>query len=138
MNRKFSICHATFVLKVTSVLMMKEDLINSIGQSFDAGMDGVIIWDSSKNFKSRTDCQDVQDYLQSSLGPLVKKVIDFAEKCGAALCSGHGKCVRNSWMKSTGLQLFLAHNVHVHEYDFENYKCKCYTGWLGTHCNQPS
>lgn len=130
--------YSTYRYTDNDMFYSQEDLINSIGQSFDAGMDGVILWDSSKNFKSRADCQNVKDYLQFSLGPLVKKVIDFAEKCGAGLCSGHGKCVRNSWVKSTGLQLFLAHSVHVHVYDFENYECKCYKGWLGTQCNQPS
>lgn len=130
--------YSTYRYTDNDMFYSQEDLINSIGQSFDAGMDGVILCDSSKNFKSRADCQNVKDYLQFSLGPLVKKVIDFAEKCGAGLCSGHGKCVRNSWVKSTGLQLFLAHSVHVHVYDFENYECKCYKGWLGTQCNQPS
>lgn len=130
--------YSTFRYTDTNKFYTQDDLVSTIGQSLDAGMDGVILWDRSQNFKSRTDCQNVKDYLQSSLGPLVKKLTEFAEKCGAALCNGHGKCVRNSWMKSTGLQLFLARNVQLHVQDFENYKCKCYIGWLGAHCNQPS
>lgn len=67
--------------------MMKEDLINSIGQSFDAGMDGVILWDSSKNFKSRTDCQDVKDYLQSDLLDLSLKKSPILPRNAGRLCA---------------------------------------------------
>jgi hypothetical protein len=108
--------------------------MNTIGRSFDAGMDGVLLWDSSKNFISRAHCESLLDYLDSSLGPFVKAVTNFAEKCSVVLCKGNGKCVRKSWIERSGLQNLILFKV----FDFKNYKCRCLRGWKGTHCDEPT
>lgn len=121
------------IIICSSAFVLQEDLMNTIGQSFDAGMDGVLLWDSSKNFISQTNCEYLLEYLESSLGPLVEAVTNFAEKCSVMLCKGNGKCVRKSWIERSGLQTLILLNT----FDFENYKCRCFRGWKGMHCDKP-
>ncbi|XP_061197624.1 hyaluronidase-1-like [Saccostrea echinata] len=125
--------YSTYRFTDTNKFYLVEDLITTVGQSFDAGMDGVLLWDTSKNFKTQENCESLQEYIKSTFGPLVKSIVDFAEKCSAVLCKGHGKCVRNSWISTSGLQVLTQRKV----FEFENYKCRCISGWEGTHCEKP-
>lgn len=98
----------------------------------------------------------LQQYLDTLLGPLIKKCIEFAAKCSIDLCDGHGKCVNKNWhawaehqiIHSNSSYTFLSLNTkkqltydsaYVIEHSvvngYSNYTCRCYGKWTGQHCN---
>ena len=83
-------------------LIFQGDLNNTIKQSMDAGLAGVALWGSSASFRSKSQCEAVRDYIDTTLGPLVKNITIFALNCSATICYSHGRCVRSDWNRSRG------------------------------------
>ena len=48
--------------------------------SKEEGADGVIFWGDYKAFTTKDKCMDVYKYLNTTLGPMVKKVLDLPQK----------------------------------------------------------
>ncbi|KAK3087784.1 hypothetical protein FSP39_010534 [Pinctada imbricata] len=122
--------YTTFKYTDTKVYYSKNDVINTISQSMDAGLDGNVVWLSSSDVSSRDDCQSLHKYIQEIFGPMSKFVINFARICSAVLCNNHGKCVRANWLKQPKLQFGRSDKM----LDLSDYKCKCNMNWSGKHC----
>ncbi|OWF56174.1 Hyaluronidase-3 [Mizuhopecten yessoensis] len=112
------------------------DLENTIGQSFDAGLDGVVVWDSSANFRNVTDCLSLGDYLDHTLGPYVNSINSFANECHAQWCSGHGRCLRKAWPPTESKEATdcQKHTDQQNRREFSMYRCVCSQPWTGEHC----
>ena len=61
------------------------------------GAAGIVLWGSHRFFKGKQDCVRLQKYIDTTLGPFVKSVSDFASACSTAVCSGNGRCVRKDY-----------------------------------------
>lgn len=57
-----------------------QDMENILKISKEEGADGVIVWGNYMDFTTKEKCTDVYTYLQTSLGPTVKKVLELPQK----------------------------------------------------------
>ncbi|XP_060084928.1 hyaluronidase-1-like [Ylistrum balloti] len=113
------------------------DLENTIGQSFDAGLDGVVVWDSSSNLKNKSDCLSLKDYLEQTLGPYINTITSFASQCHTKWCNRHGHCVRTTWpTKQNRTTDFQVGSDLQTRREFSMYRCVCSQPWTGQHCDQ--
>lgn len=136
----------------------KADLCNTVGQVAEAGLNGVVLWDSSSSFQTRNDCVKLRDFLDTTLGPFVRNVSEQAKQCSINLCNSHGRCRKNEWstvQEETFLSLLktyvryillLAFNIDIghirttiRNTDYiiiaeEEFSCSCYNGWRGNRC----
>ncbi|XP_049804947.1 hyaluronidase B-like isoform X3 [Schistocerca nitens] len=55
-----------------------EDLYNSLAIPKNLGMNGAIIWGSSKDVNSKKKCEDLANYVKTELGPTVKNLMDIS------------------------------------------------------------
>ena len=99
------------------------------------GADGVILWGSSAgaDFRSVSRyvnsscvlCKNIQGYLTSVAGPVMKECVAERQKCAAALCSGHGRCAS---------QFDTDDAVGVCKKWEGVSNCVCSEGWTGADC----
>lgn len=92
---------------------MQVDLINSIGQVADLGVEGIILWGDNYSQNNKTSCQTTKMYVDKMLGPYVTAVKKFVQRCSDSLCSSRGRCY------TTDLSRLLdtsEHQVAVHTY----------------------
>lgn len=61
-------------------IMSDEDMENILKISKEEGADGVIVLGKYMDFTTKAKCTDVYTYLQTSLGPIVKKVLELPHK----------------------------------------------------------
>jgi hypothetical protein len=87
--------------------------------SFEAGADGVIMWDCPGAFGHRT-VQDTQALTMSVVGPAAQAVLQAAHNCSVSHCSGNGRCA------SLKQAARVAGAV----------ECWCFSGWQGTDCSR--
>ncbi|XP_044512873.1 hyaluronidase-1-like isoform X2 [Gracilinanus agilis] len=112
-------------------------------QIFYALTDVFLPWES---------CQNIKDYVDTTLGPFVLNVTSSAYICSEALCSGHGRCARRQHHPHAFLFLEDSFSIYqqpgsghlrlqgfLEEKSLEKMKtqfeCRCYTGWTGKHCD---
>ncbi|XP_027692992.1 hyaluronidase-1-like [Vombatus ursinus] len=131
-----------------------EELENTIGESLAQGTDGIVIWMGGDHEHTQESCQAIKDYVDTTLGPFILNVTSIAYLCSEALCSGHGRCARRQHHPQAFLFLspasFSIHQQpdsgHLSLQGFladeslakmkTEYRCRCYTGWTGGHCEQ--
>ncbi|KAL5015229.1 hypothetical protein ScPMuIL_009499 [Solemya velum] len=150
--------YSRFTYSDTTDPYTKVDLDNTIGQSFEAGSGGVILWEPFQNYKTKTDCQVVKQYIETLLGPYVREKVTFASNCSRQLCSLHGYCISKTWRLSrskitedydvTWLKFWnmfadVIRFVKSHtpteegaEKQYGDYRCKCNKMWTGQHCDK--
>ncbi|ETN74271.1 hyaluronoglucosaminidase [Necator americanus] len=68
-----------------------DDLLTTIRQPADLGVDGIIIWSSSNNMTDR--CSKIKDEVEKRIGPNITKTVEGHKKCRTDKCSDHGKCI---------------------------------------------
>ena len=112
-----------------------EDLAASLTVPAAMGADGVILWGSSSGVDSPAAaprcvlCAKIQGYLTSVAGPVMAECVSERQACGAALCSGHGRCASTldpadalgACKKWKGVSA-----------------CLCTEGWAGADCATPT
>jgi hyaluronoglucosaminidase len=116
------------------------------------GVAGVLLWGSSNDVATAGQCRAIGPYIQSTLGPTVKRAVDAATRCSAVRCSSHGRCVNASlavgMTDEDGLRLAERSPGRRPELDLETRggsgalpidaeagSCACYPGWTGTACS---
>ncbi|KAL5013189.1 hypothetical protein ScPMuIL_007459 [Solemya velum] len=133
-------CSPTYV--DTDVFLPKEKLRESIGEAFDAGTNGVILWDSYHNVNSKDKCVNLKNYLANILGPYILDIKEFADDCSTEMCNGNGKCVKNSYrsfhrrqntQEANGAPGKKRFNLR-HFRRFREYYCLCNSHWRGEYC----
>ncbi|XP_028306430.1 hyaluronidase PH-20-like [Gouania willdenowi] len=127
----------------TESFLTQEDLISTIGEFAALGASGVVLWGSSKDYNSQAACQDLSDYLTSTLDPYVANVTAAAMLCSEVLCQSKGRCVRKTYDSLSYLHLnptyfrILRTNRYIavglpSAADLntwaENFTCQCYAG----------
>lgn len=58
--------------------LFQEDLVNLLTIPKEEGADGVIMWGASADFDSEEKCVEFKKYLDTTMGPAVKKVVQNA------------------------------------------------------------
>ncbi|KIH60036.1 EGF-like domain protein [Ancylostoma duodenale] len=98
------------------------DLCSTIKQPADLGIDGIIIWSSSRNITLR--CPHIKEQIEERIGSKMKHTIDQHKNCRKTRCHDHGKCV-------------LPMNTTCTDFDInmEQYKCECDKGYVGEFCS---
>ncbi|EYC39901.1 hypothetical protein Y032_0637g961 [Ancylostoma ceylanicum] len=101
------------------------DLCSTIKQPADLGIDGIIIWSSSRNITLR--CPHIKESIEGRIGLKIKTTVAQHENCRKQRCHGQGKCVlpRNSTCSDS--DDFIINT--------EEYKCECDKGFTGTYCD---
>ncbi|KAI6219248.1 Hyaluronidase [Aphelenchoides besseyi] len=100
----------------------KSDLCNSIKFPADLGINGIVIWGTSKYMKQR--CQSMSEYVSNLLGPFTSAVLQKTEKCAQKLCNGHGRCTAID--SKPPMKCELAHQPEM--------KCNCDYPYTGENC----
>ncbi|OWA54211.1 Hyaluronidase [Hypsibius exemplaris] len=72
--------------------LSKEDLINSIGLTYDYGGAGVIIWGSSSDVNSVSKCSDMKTYLTETFGPVAEYFNTILSRCSQVFCGPTYRC----------------------------------------------
>lgn len=123
----------------SSLYYPKTDLKNSILLAAELGCDGVVFWGDHNDSRSLQACQELQSYVNSTLGPFVKGVTEAATLCSQRVCSGRGRCVGNimacsdNFKNQDGWSNAYIGPQHSGQ---KACRCSCYKGWQGTACNK--
>ena len=116
---------------------------------------------SATYFHTHDECQLLQKYINTVLGPYVKNLTQFLSRCCVFYCSAHGRCVDKELeavaqheRRESGQQHCLIREELLQrenrdgdgELDFggsldpphpyDNYVCRCLPGWTGDHCEK--
>lgn len=141
-----------------------ENLTLAIGLPGKMGSAGVVLWGSSGLFRTHNECQLLQKYINTVLGPYVKNLTQFLSDCSVFYCSAHGRCVEKdlemfvqqqrlqSLQKqclneellremrgvdgSYGRSAMKFEAVDDPPHPYQNYVCRCLPGWTGEHCEK--
>ena len=112
--------------------MQQADVLATIGQSAEQGVAGVVIWGDKLTEKTKTDCLEIQTYIDNFLGPLVKNLTTITQTCSREFCNSHGRCTFQLnpavYVKASS-QGFIQ---DLTQWKFQS--CKCYNGWSGADC----
>ncbi|KHN81598.1 Hyaluronidase-4 [Toxocara canis] len=68
-----------------------DDLCNEVKQQADFGMQGTIVWSTSKNMTFR--CPYIANYINTTYGPYVSRIESEFRNCSMRKCGGQGRCV---------------------------------------------
>ncbi|KAJ8021364.1 Hyaluronidase-1 [Holothuria leucospilota] len=137
--------YTRYVYTDSFAFLTKKDLNNTVLQSAQMGSSGVVFWGAGYDTHSVSLCLELQSYINSTLGPFVKNLIDATVLCSDEICSGNGRCV-GKILECAG---HLKQRERVNELDvnmrdgYERWQqtlmpcsCQCYKGWKGSFCDQ--
>ncbi|XP_069500217.1 hyaluronidase-1-like [Ambystoma mexicanum] len=144
--------YARIVYAYTMDFLAEEDLVYTIGESAALGAAGIVLWGNKDYSTSRDSCLAVKAYVDQMLGPYILNVTSSAILCSQAICSSHGRCIRQDATSRASLHLnpksfsirhvpgrlgfFLQGGAEKEDLIkmAEGFKCQCFKGWEGTAC----
>ncbi|XP_072136943.1 hyaluronidase-1-like [Mobula birostris] len=146
--------YARIVYVNTTDFLTETDLVHSIGESVAMGAAGIVLWGNKDFVRSQESCLALKEYISGLLGNYIVNITNSAIICSSVLCNNHGRCVRSSNRPHTylhlnrkpfaikvnpsskGLPYFLWGQETEEDVKemAENFRCQCYNGWMGTHC----
>ncbi|XP_074861511.1 hyaluronidase-1 isoform X2 [Carettochelys insculpta] len=104
-----------------------------------------IQYELTEDFLSQESCLALKEYVDGMLGRYIVNVTSSAHLCSRAVCSSHGRCVRQAGHPEAFLHLGPAHTrPHLHGQLAkqeraklaQEFSCRCYAGWAGARCEQ--
>ena len=106
----------------------------TIAQSAEQGTAGVVIWGDHLTENTKTDCLEIQSYMDNFLGPLVKNLTTITQTCSQEFCHSHGRCTfkLNPAVYDKALSQGVAQDL-TDKWKFVS--CNCYNGWSGVDCS---
>lgn len=113
-----------FPCTVCTKFYSKRDLCSSLKQASDMGLQGAIIWSTSRNMNKKR-CKKIGSYVNNTLGHYVKTLKNFTRRCATKKCRRHGQCIlpiRQSFCKS--------------KKPLSEYFCLCDPKFYGPRCNR--
>lgn len=114
--------------------VQQADVVATVSQSAEQGVAGVVMWGDHLTEMTKTDCLEIQTYIDNFLGPVVKNLTTITQTCSQEFCNSHGRCT---------FQLTPTADIHSTYHGFaldltDQWKfqsCKCYNGWSGANCD---
>ncbi|XP_076356588.1 hyaluronidase-1-like [Tachypleus tridentatus] len=70
----------------------EEDFYRMMAQTAGLGMEGVVVWGSSFHVASQEDCNTLDEYVTSVIGPATQTITKNVLKCAETVCKGQGRC----------------------------------------------
>lgn len=90
------------------------DLDNTIGQAADLGVSGIVMWGNRRDENTSPEiCRQINDYIQTKLGPYFKNTELVSEKCSEERCSGNGRCIKEN----------MAREFNIYQDDVQRKSC---------------
>ncbi|XP_067314663.1 hyaluronidase-1 [Pseudorasbora parva] len=156
--------YARIAYTYSMVFLSQEDLVHTIGESVALGASGIVLWGDGNYSKTKTACEEVQQYLDGTLGHYIVNVTEAAFLCSRTVCSSQGRCVRKDWSGSAHLHLdpaewtiipragrpapITAGPSYVAQRRLrtagdeargftDKFRCQCFPGWGGEQCQKP-
>ncbi|XP_014343902.1 hyaluronidase-1-like [Latimeria chalumnae] len=146
--------YARIVYIFSMDFLTQEDLIHTIGESAALGAAGIVLWGDADYARTKRSCETVKRYIDETLGRYIVNVTSTAALCSRNLCSQHGRCVRINSSSRVYLHLnpktfMVVPNGDPRGPQFmtvgylskedainmgKEFRCNCYRGWKGTHC----
>ncbi|CAK9297611.1 unnamed protein product [Gordionus sp. m RMFG-2023] len=127
--------------KEKNALLDYYDLKNIFTQAVDMAQDGIVFWGDHAEFGN---CTALSKHMESLIGPLAQKSINFAIVCSQEVCGGNGKCIRSDFkdnhIPDIALESYYRFNLYKKrilasmEPLSDSYSCVCYPGWSGNNC----
>lgn len=93
------------------------------------------MWDGSKFYETRSDCQNLKQYLDAKLGPLIRNISILLSNCSINRCSDHGRCVLSNWTTHasslvTDLTLYRRSQNNIYDKEYHTFNEKCNNPFL--------
>lgn len=118
----------------SKMYLNEADVVATVSQSAEQGVAGVVMWGDHLTEMTKTDCLEIQTYIDNFLGPVVKNLTIITQTCSQEFCNSHGRCT---------FQLTPTADIHSTYHGFgldltDQWKfqsCKCYNGWSGANCD---
>ncbi|KAL2093315.1 hypothetical protein ACEWY4_010627 [Coilia grayii] len=120
------------------------DLVRSVGEAAALGGSGTVMWGASADYNTKASCENLSDYLLSTLNPYIANVTAATQVCSDFLCQGNGRCIRRNYNTDTYLHLNPKHfriQRSVSGYTvtgtptmqdfadmYSHFTCQCYAG----------
>ncbi|XP_044742020.1 hyaluronidase-like [Chrysoperla carnea] len=73
---KFIIPYFWYKYQDTGAFLTQEDIYLSLTQLKKSGVNGVIFWGSSNDVNTKAKCQELHDYVEQTLGPIINEIMD--------------------------------------------------------------
>ncbi|XP_052460155.1 hyaluronidase-1 [Carassius gibelio] len=120
----------------TLEFLNRTDLEHTLGESAALGATGVVLWGELSFAKSKRQCDLLRDYISSELGEYVASLQAGVRNCSERMCNGQGRCTRRVPHSGYMIPLHGTHEVPPLSDMMSKFKCICFKGWSGEHCEQ--
>ncbi|XP_016136518.1 hyaluronidase-3-like isoform X2 [Sinocyclocheilus grahami] len=112
------------------------DLEHTLGESAALGATGVVLWGELSFAKSKRQCALLRDYISSVLGEYVGSLQAGVRNCSKRMCNAQGRCARQDPHSGYMIPLHGTHEALPLSDMRSKFKCICFEGWSGEHCEQ--
>ncbi|KTF93957.1 hypothetical protein cypCar_00010292 [Cyprinus carpio] len=120
----------------TLAFLNRTDLEHTLGESAALGATGVVLWGELSFAKSKRQCALLRDYISSVLGEYVSSLQIGVRNCSKRMCNAQGRCARRDPHSGYMIPLHGTHEALPLSDMRSKFKCICFEGWSGEHCEQ--
>ncbi|XP_043102756.1 hyaluronidase-3 [Puntigrus tetrazona] len=128
--------YARLAFTHTLVFLNQTDLEHTLGESAALGAAGVVLWGELSFAKSERQCTVLHDYISSVLGEYVAALQAGVRNCSKKVCNNQGRCARRDPHSGYMIPLHGTREDLPLSDMRSKFKCVCYKGWSGEHCEQ--